>query len=252
MTEQPGLDLSPFFFAGGPVGCLLLHGFTGAPPEVRPMGEYLAERGLTVLGPCLPGHATTPDDLIRTHWTDWAGEAERGLHELQRQCQRVFVAGLSMGGLLTLYLGARYPVAGLIPMAAAVHVSSRRAKLAPFLKYFVKQIKKGPPEKGDWVDPQAIRRHWSYNVYPVAPAHELLKLQNLVRSELHRISAPILIIQGLRDAAVPPASAQWLYDNVPSCDKRLLLLANSGHCLTIDAERETVWRAAYDFIQAHI
>jgi esterase/lipase len=44
------LDLNPFTFEGGPVGCLLVHGFSGSPPEMRPMGEFLAGKGLTVLG----------------------------------------------------------------------------------------------------------------------------------------------------------------------------------------------------------
>jgi len=42
------LDLNPFFLAGGPTGCLLIHGFSGSPPEMRSMEECLAQQGLTV------------------------------------------------------------------------------------------------------------------------------------------------------------------------------------------------------------
>jgi len=252
MAEQPGLDLSPFFFAGGSVGCLLIHGFTSAPPDVRDMGEYLAGRGLTVLGVRLPGHGTTPADLVRTTWRDWVGEAERGLIELQGRCERVFAGGLSMGGLLTLYLGERHRVAGLIPMATAIDYANRAFRLAPIVKHFIREKRKRPPEQGDWADPQAIYRHWSYNIYPLASVHELLKLRNQVRAGLQRITAPILIMQGMRDASVPPASAPWLYDHVGSTDKELALFHNSGHCLTIDAEREAVWQRAFEFIQNHV
>jgi len=251
MAEQPGLDLSPFFFAGGAVGCLLIHGFTSAPPDMRLMGEYLAGRGLTVLGVRLPGHGSTPADLERTTWGEWAGEAERGLAELQGHCEQVFVGGLSMGGLLTLYLGQRHTVAGLIPMAAAIDFTSRAFWLAPALQYVVREWRKQPPEKGDWVDAEAMYRHWSYNVYPLAAVHELLKLRRRVRAGLAQISAPLLIMHGLRDASVPPASARWLYAHTGSADKELALFHNSGHCLTIDAEREAVWQRAYGFILGH-
>jgi len=38
----------PFLFLGDPSkpACLLIHGFTGAPASMRPMGEWLAAQGL--------------------------------------------------------------------------------------------------------------------------------------------------------------------------------------------------------------
>lgn len=233
------------------MGCLLIHGFTGAPPEMRPMGEFLAEKGLTVSGIRLPGHGTTVEDMERARWTDWVGEAERGLHELQDRCEAVFVAGLSMGGLLTLYLGAQHPVQGLIPMAAAVKVSNRLIHLVPVIKFFFRAFPKDPPEKHDYVDPETFNRLWSYDVYPTRPAHELLKLTRQALPLLDRITAPILIIQGDQDDSVPPETARFIYDRVGSQDKELLMV-HSGHCVTVDAERERVWQASYDFIRRHL
>jgi carboxylesterase len=250
MAEHPGLDLNPFFFAGGPVGCLMIHGFTSAPPDLRPMGEYLAGQGLTVLGVRLPGHGTTPAELAQTRWPDWAGEALRGLGELQARCRQVFVAGFSMGGVLALYLAERYALAGVIAMAAALRVSNRLLRLAPLASRFVREIRKAPLEKSDWVDRQAASTHWSYWVYPLPAVVELLKLQAETRRGLARVTAPLLILQGERDAAVPPASARWLYEQVGSTDKELVYYARSGHCLTLDAEREMVWRKAWDFIDS--
>ncbi|MBI1854527.1 MAG: carboxylesterase, partial [Chloroflexi bacterium] len=58
----------PFFLPGSKTGCLLIHGFTGAPKEMRWMGEYLADKGYSVLGVRLAGHATRPEDMIRSNW----------------------------------------------------------------------------------------------------------------------------------------------------------------------------------------
>src|SRR4051812_37684120 len=87
----------------GPVrgAVLLLHGFTGSPWEVRPLGESLAARGYHAFAPRLPGHGTSPEAMLYVTHLDWEREAERALHALQR-FERVFVAGLSMGSLLAL------------------------------------------------------------------------------------------------------------------------------------------------------
>src|SRR5262249_59907002 len=91
---------APFDFPGDRRGVLVLHGFTGTPFEVRPLGERLAKRGLTVVGPVIPGHCTTPQALGETSWRDWQAGAAAALDGLRARCDRIAVAGLSMGGLL--------------------------------------------------------------------------------------------------------------------------------------------------------
>jgi len=253
MAQHPWLDPNPFLFAGGPVGVLLIHGFTGAPPEMRPMGEYLAQQGYTVSGPLLTGHGTTWQEMNRTRWQDWVDCAEEALTELQMRCEQVFVGGLSMGSLLTLYLGAHYPrIAGLIPMAPALIASNKLIHLAPVLKYLIKKRDKDEAAENDLTDPDAFNRLWSYPVNPSAAAHELLKLQRVVRRSLQRITRPILIFQGRQDRAVAPKCAPLLYDSVRSRDKELVWLDNSGHCLTVDSEREAVWGKTHVWISARL
>jgi carboxylesterase len=91
------------------VGALLIHGFTGTPREMRPLGEALAGAGLTVLGVRLAHHATQPRDMFRSHWRDWYASVLDGYYLLRDQCETVFVMGLSAGGTLALYLAAHRP-----------------------------------------------------------------------------------------------------------------------------------------------
>jgi len=86
------------------IGVLLLHGFTGSPASMRPWGELLAQQSWTVRVPRLPGHGTRWQDMNITRWEDWYSEADRNLRELTSRCDQVFVAGLSMGGSLSLRL----------------------------------------------------------------------------------------------------------------------------------------------------
>src|SRR2546427_383316 len=98
-----GAATAPFRLepAGARSAVLLLHGFTGSPWEVRPLGESLAARGYCVLGPRLPGHGTDPEAMLYVTHLDWEREAESALASL-KNFDRVFVAGLSMGALLRL------------------------------------------------------------------------------------------------------------------------------------------------------
>jgi esterase/lipase len=105
MTQQSDVDSSPFFLEGGPIGVLLIHGFTGSPPEMRMVGDYLHQRGLSVSGPRLPGHGTSLEDLNRRRWTEWTYYVEGALADLHpRSAQFTFEgAGSKDKELVTLH-----------------------------------------------------------------------------------------------------------------------------------------------------
>src|SRR5262245_26388061 len=105
----------PFLFLGdaSKPACLLVHGFTGVPKEMRLLGEYLNQHGHTCLGVRLTGHATVPEDMIRSRYTDWMASVEDGYHLLRGVTQRIFLVGLSMGGALSLLMASRLDVKGV-------------------------------------------------------------------------------------------------------------------------------------------
>jgi len=243
------LDLNPFFFEGGPTGCLLIHGFSGSPPEMRPMGEFLAAKGLTVLGVRLAGHGTSPEDMATTTWRDWVASAEEGLRELQGRCDQVFVAGLSMGGLITLHLAAHNPLDGIVAMAAPAYIADWRFRFLPLAQYFVRWLT--PDIESDLTDPEAEERLFSYPVLPVRCIASLRQLIRLVRRELPQVKVPALVVQGEKDHHVPADSARIIFEELGSEEKEIVWWPNSGHCITVDSERQAVWARAYQFIANH-
>lgn len=244
-------DPTAFSFAGGPIGCLLIHGFTGSPAEMRPLGEFLHTKGLTVSAPLLPGHGGHPDDLNHVTWRDWVTTAENALATLAASCKSVFVAGLSMGALIACHLAAEHPeCAGLLLYAPALQVRNRLLPLAPLLRRVIRQFPAG--ESTDLVDPEAPSRLWHYPTYPVGGAAELLALQRRVRRMLKRIQAPTLVFISTRDGSVPPEAVQLLCRRLASSDRATVTLHNSGHCMLVDAEREMILARSYGFIQAHL
>jgi carboxylesterase len=243
------LDLNPFFFKSGPTGCLLIHGFSGSPPEMRLMGEYLAGKGLTVRGVRLAGHGTSPEDMATTTWRDWVASAEAGLRELEACCDRVFVAGLSMGGLITLQLAAQHSPAGIIVMAAPAYITDWRFRFLPLAQHFIRWVT--PNIESDLTDPEAERRIFSYQVLPVRCIVSLRQLMRLVRQELLQVRVPALVMQGENDHHVPADSARIVFEELGTAEKEIVWWPNSGHCITVDSEREAVWARAYEFIAKH-
>src|SRR5204862_768650 len=120
----PGAE--PFLYRAGNVGCLLVHGFTSAPWEMRGLGRYLADRGITAAAPLLAGHGTSPQDLHETTWHDWYTSVSNALEELRAMCSTVYVAGLSLGGALAIYTAAqrRKVVAGVVAMSSPIYIPS--------------------------------------------------------------------------------------------------------------------------------
>jgi carboxylesterase len=210
------------------------------------MGEYLAARGLAVRCPLLPGHGTTAEDLVRIRWQAWAEEVESALRDLQGQCETVFVGGMSLGSLLTLWLGAEHPeIAGLIPMAPAIKVRNRLIPLTLVLRRLLKYNPMGGIGDEDLQDPEAIHRIWCYDELPLWGAGEVYLIQRQACKALSRIRQPILIFQGRHDAQLPPEAAQMVYNGVASTDRALVWLEHSGHNLLADGERESVWEQSY-------
>ena len=251
MTRHEHLDPSPFFLEGGPAGVLLIHGFTGSPPEMRLVGNYLHQRGFTVSGPLLPGHGTTVEDMNRCRWTDWVAQAEAALGDLRGRCETTFVGGLSMGSILTLYLAAQHPeLAGIITYSPAVWPADRLLYMTPVLKYAVPR--KAKSGASDLVDPAADLRLWSYDENPCFAAHELLKMLRHVRRRLPQVTCPVLIMHSTGDRSIHPESARRTYEQVGAADKELVTLHNSGHCITVDSEWEAVAEKTHEFIRTHL
>lgn len=250
-TNTIVLETESFFFKKGDVGCLLIHGFSGSPPEMKQLGEYLSQRDITTLGVKLAGHGETPDIFAKTGWRDWTRSAEDGLIELKRHCKNIFIAGLSMGGAITLYLASQHRVNGIITYAGAVYIKDIRLIFLPLLSLFVKYIPQEKDKNTDLTNPDAINDIFCYDKIPVSCIKELLAFLKIVRSNLHKITHPALIMHGICDRTLSPKNAEYIFKKIPSKDKKLVYLGYSGHALTVDSEKEDVFRLTYDFIKKH-
>lgn len=236
----------PFLFPGGRVGCLVVHGFTGTPKEMRLLGEYLAEKGFTVLGPRLTGHAVRPSDMIRTRWQDWLVAVEDGLCYLRAMVDRVYILGLSMGGVLALISASRYPIQGVVAMSAPYCLPKDwRVNFLRPLSLFMPYVDKGP---SDWHDLENLKTHISYPKYPTRSLAELKLLLDYLHDALPQVKIPVLLMQSRNDTGILPDSMERIYERLGTSNKKMLWLEGGGHVITREPCKEIVFQAAYEFI----
>ncbi|MEH6405455.1 MAG: alpha/beta fold hydrolase, partial [Sneathiella sp.] len=240
-------EAEPFFMDGNDVAVLVLHGFTGTTQSMRYYGSELHRRfGFTVSGPRLAGHGTSPDDMETTDHLDWLASAETALLELTEQNKRIYVTGLSMGGTLALNLAARFSdiICGVIPIngpgglldGALAELICDRNTPSRF------------PGIGSDIKAEGVQE-LAYEEVPLNCAQSVCLLVSVTGSLLHKISAPIFIIQSREDHVVPPQNAKIIAERVSSVETHSLWLENSYHVATLDNDKDLIVDRVGSFIR---
>lgn len=241
---NPQLHGGPFDLAGGPLGVLLIHGFTATTAEVRPLGDILNRTGYTIHAPLLPGHNSHPADLNKVTWQSWVDAAETGYQWLADRCERVYLGGESTGGLLALYLAGQHPeAAGVLAYAPALKLKRSLfiQLILPVAAQFVPYANK--PIKDDGIPWQG------YRVNPLKGVMQLVKLQKIVEESLPAVRQPLLIVQGRLDASVHPSVPDKIAGRVSSEVIEIHWMDNSSHVVVLDREYEQVARITIDFLR---
>jgi carboxylesterase len=234
----------PFFYRGDSHGVLLPHGFTGSPSEMRLLGEFLHRQGYTVYGPRLPGHGTHHHDMEKTDWRQWYGAVEDGYHILKGICKDVSVVGLSMGGILALLLASEYPVKRVVSLSAPIYIADQRLKWLNVYRMFHRYA----PKRRRRLD-VSPEYYVGYDRTPLRSLSSLLELIQNVKHRLAQLQTPLLVVQSRAEHTVRPESADYIYQHAGSREKELFWLQKSGHIVTLDAEKEIVFKKVAAFLE---
>lgn len=243
MPLLPGAE--PFSYDGGPVGVLVLHGFSGSPWSMRPLAEHFAAEGFTVDLPRLPGHGTSWRELNLTRWPDWYAEADRSFAALRSRCDHVVVAGLSVGGCLALRLAQEHgtAVSGLVLINPAVLVQDWRLKLLlPWLRFLLPSLpgvtndikKAGGDERG-------------YDRLPLQAMYSLQQLWAATLKRLPEVTQPVLLMHSPEDHLIPIASSEAVLAGISSTDVTEVLLHDSYHVATLDNDAPLIEKQSVEF-----
>ena len=231
---------------GRRVGVLVVHGFTGSPASMRPWAEDLAGRGYAVEMPLLPGHGTRWQDMNKVTWADWVATVEDAFDKLASENDAVVVAGLSMGGALSLRLAADRgeELAGVVLVNAAIDTLRKDAALLPVLKHVVPAF---PGIRNDIKKPGMDEIAYPY--MPLKAAAELSAGWAELRRDLPRITIPVLYFRSKEDHVADISSSRALNAGLSSKDFEERVLENSYHVATLDNDAPRIFAESAEFIE---
>jgi carboxylesterase len=237
----PGCE--PWSAPGGPHGVLVLHGFTGNPQSMRGLAEALHGAGFAVELPLLPGHGTSVDDMLDLGWADWSAAAETAYEALAERVDKVVVAGLSMGGSLTLWLAARYPeIAGIVCVNPVVDIGAEMVDgVHQMLDGGVDRI---PGIGSDVADPDVSEK--AYEATPLRPLLSLADAAAQAIDDLVKVTCPVLLMTSPQDHVVEPRNSDIVADRVSGPVERVTL-ERSYHVATLDYDKGLVFERSIEF-----
>jgi len=238
--------IDPFSFDRGDNACLLLHGFTGSPSEMMPLGAFLAGQDYSVRCPLLPGHGTSLSDLERYRWQDWFDAAREEWEGMMKRYARVFVIGLSMGGALALHLAAHRQVHGVVALSTGVKLKDWRITALPVLRFFVRRVKKtrnafarGPE-----------RTRYAYNYNSSRATRQIVLFYRHLRDDLPEITAPLLMINARNDRTIPFENTDIIASGVRSALKKIFTVERANHIITLCDGKDVIHREVHQFLSS--
>ena len=232
---------------GASVAFLLIHGFCASYDELATLEKFLSDEGYASFAVQLAGHGTTPEDLKATSWHDWYESVRRGLEVVRSWNPKfLFVAGISMGGALSILLASEEgDIDGMVLMAPALKISGFMTKLVPILKFFMMDRE---------IDVEAAQRVYDvrrtkYDREPVSAYHELFKLQKVARKRMGKVVVPTLILQGTEDKTIDPANGQIALDGISSEKKELYMIEGAEHVISCHPTRADAYPLILEFVK---
>jgi carboxylesterase len=229
MFKEP--EHQPFQWERGECAVLLVHGYTGTPGEVRPLGWSLRQAGWTVSGILLPGMGGQIDSLLEHRYEDWVKAASEALGSLKERYSPVLLVGFSMGGAIVQHAAAAHPPDGLVLMAPASQFGGALTFLAwPILSRIMPRIR--PFGRANFSDPRV--RKAASRLTPGADLNEIDAQERIRRLSIpmrafhepwrlvratQRLELPgvlpTLVVQGAHDRYARPAHTRRLLQRLP-------------------------------------
>jgi len=240
---MPGAE--PYSATGDTRGALVLHGFTGNPQSMRDLALAISDAGFTVELPLLPGHGTDIADMLPTRWEDWSGAAEEAYTELAARSDAVVVVGLSMGGLLAVWLAEHHPEIAAIAVVNPLLAGPDADTVA-----LVESMLEGGDEVAPGIGSEIAKEGVAESAYPglpLRPALSLFAAAGDVAAELESVTCPVLLFTSTQDHVVDPKSSEMLVARAKGPVEQVVL-ERSYHVATLDFDKDEIEARTVGFL----
>ncbi len=245
----------PFYLKGTDKNAILcIHGFSSTPCEMKPLGEFLNEKGYTVRGMLLPGHATHPRELEDMDYHHWTQAVCNEYHTLSNKYSSVYVVGFSLGGLLALDLALKKKLGGMVLLSPFLRMSNyffpgvnpewiieNSTGFVPYVRKSINFVNIN--------DPVTRKDHVCYTEIPTRPATRMFSLAKEIIPRLSEIRIPTLIMHAKGDRVVAPDGSLEIFEKISSPIKEIHWLEKSNHVIPLDYERHFISDKVVSFFE---
>lgn len=264
------LDDGFSFYEEGTTGkaVMLIHGMSGAPAEMRLLARQFVRLGYSVFAPLLAGHGRGAQALRGSRWQDWLDSVAMAADWLAARSDRVFGAGICVGGKLALLASHRAasPIRSVALYSPCFYydgwnVPRYYALLSPHIHWiqhipFVDRLNfSETPSLG--IKDDRLRRMIagmeSKGVLSHFPGRGLVEMHGLgthLKTKLSTITTPSLIIHSTEDDLSGPRHARYIADRLPG-PKALHWLHDSYHMIHVDREHRKVAALSAQFFETN-
>jgi carboxylesterase len=183
--------------------------------------------------------------MVPTRWSDWSSVAEATYLELAGRCGRVFVAGLSMGGSLAIWLAERHSdIAGIILVNPLVDPPA--SSFRDMLHGMIEEGAVSVPAIGSDIAMQGVTES-SYDASPLEPMLSMFEGVDEIAARLGDLRCPVLLLSSRTDHVVPPESGDLLAARACGPVERVWL-ERSFHVATLDYDAQEIEARAVAFV----
>lgn len=226
--------------------CIIIHGFSGNPWEVEPLGQFLEQLGYEVMTPLLPGHSLNHKRMKKATALDWIQSTEEIIRQAMDENKEIHMIGFSMGAMIASIIGSRFQLSTLVLLSPAVYVFSPNLIKTKLVHFF-------PTAKGNrsFSDSTIFENQSFIRTVPISNFIQFQKVVRQAKKIFQHISIPICIIHGQKDETVDPKGAKWIFRTVSSREKELHYLPRSKHHICRDCEADTVNQLVLSFFKKY-
>ncbi|MDN4554809.1 alpha/beta hydrolase [Lacticaseibacillus paracasei] len=232
----------PFEYEGTDTGVVLLHAYTGSPNDMNFMGRALQRAGYGVYAPLFTGHGTIePMDILTKGNPDiWWAEASAAVSHMTAKYDRVFVFGLSLGGIFAMKALEILPGVTAGGVFSSPILPGKHHLVPGFLKY------------AQYMNRLAGVSDESTQILAYLPG-QLAAIDNFatgVAADLYLVNKPIFIGQAGADELVDGQLAYQLRDaliNAPQVDFHWY--DNAKHVITVNSAHHALQQDVIAFMQ---
>ncbi|MED1202683.1 alpha/beta hydrolase [Heyndrickxia acidicola] len=226
--------------------CIIIHGFSGNPWEIKPLANALEQMGYQVITPLLPGHSMNKEKMSKVTALEWIQMIEIVVKKAMAENKKIHLMGFSMGAMIASIIANRQQVSTLVLLSPAVYILTPKLLKLKAERFFQQNRKTFSLSEQSPLNNQSfIRSTPIYNVF------QFNKIVRQAKRIFHHISIPICIIHGEKDETVDPRSSELIYSVASSTEKEIHYLPLSKHHICQDCEVQTVIQTVIGFLNKY-